>query len=273
MKDKLNRFIENIGGNFVEISYRDAIYQCMDLVYAWVFVLDIPKATIQNQYAYQVWTKPKAITKEYFDLLENTPDFVPVAGDLAVFKGGEAGHIGIVADNNNDVNGFNIFEQNLPLRANPRVRRSNYNNIIGFLRPKVQAIPQPEPIIEEDTIIPQIIDGQGNAMPVFKIVSTIKDQARDLEACQKNTKGRIKEEVEKEKARQQKYCDERVDVLKKSLEADYKTKLVNLENGHGTELSDLKIKYEKLLLRKVKDFGAGILFGLWLKKLLGRTGK
>lgn len=61
IENKLQRFIENIGNNFVEISYRDAIYQCMDLVYAWVFVLDIPKSSIQHQYAWEVYDKYPSI--------------------------------------------------------------------------------------------------------------------------------------------------------------------------------------------------------------------
>jgi len=37
MRDKLNQFIDNLNGEFVEVSYNKAIYQCMDLAYNWVF--------------------------------------------------------------------------------------------------------------------------------------------------------------------------------------------------------------------------------------------
>lgn len=272
MKDKVQRFIDNIGGNFVEISYKDAIYQCMDLVYAWIFVLDIPKSTIQHLYAYEVWTKPRSITKEYFDLLENTPDFVPVAGDLAVYKGGEAGHIGIVADNNNDVNGFNIFEQNLPLGANPRVRRSSYNNIIGFLRPKQKVVPQPEPIIEDDTVIPQIIDEQGNAMQVHAIRSTINDMKRDFDSLKKSVEGKVNEAVEKERVKQLRECEERVKILKASVETEYKDKLADQESECQDDKKELRLELERMAFRKAKDLPASTLFRFALRKLF-RLGK
>lgn len=263
MKDKVQRFIDNIGGNFVEVSYKDAIYQCLDLVYLYVFTLDIPKATIQNLYAYQVWTKPKTITREYFDLLENTPDFVPIAGDLAVFKktiNGTAGHIGVVADNNNDVNGFNLYEQNYPTGANPRIRRSSYNHIAGFLRPKVKAVPQPEPIIEEDTVIPQIIDEQGNAMQVHAIRSTINDTKRALKSCEENTQGRINEAVEKERAAQLKSCNERVNTAKSEVKTEYEEKIKEMDK-------EMDIEYKKLELRKVDKFSGFALIRLGVLKL------
>src|SRR3990167_2146864 len=97
MKDKLNQFIANLNGQFIEISYKDAIYQCMDLAYTWVFCLGYPKATIQNLNAYQVYVNPKAITKEYFDLIPKTLDGIPQDGDLVVWGSdyGPAGHIAI----------------------------------------------------------------------------------------------------------------------------------------------------------------------------------
>jgi len=37
MKDKFNQFVDNLNGQFVEVSYKKALYQCMDLVYNWAF--------------------------------------------------------------------------------------------------------------------------------------------------------------------------------------------------------------------------------------------
>lgn len=135
MEDKLNRFIENTQGHFQEVSYKQAIYQCMDLVYEWVFCLDIPKATIQHQYAYEVWTKASDLTREYFDLLENTPDFVPKDGDIGVLKGGKAGHI-VIALGGGNTRSFLRYEQNNPIGTHPAVNSGGYANILGFLRPK-----------------------------------------------------------------------------------------------------------------------------------------
>jgi hypothetical protein len=272
MKDKVQRFIDNIGGNFVEISYREAIYQCMDLAYAWVFALDIPKSTIQHLYAYEVYTKPRSITKEYFDLLKNTPDFIPQAGDLAVWKGGTAGHIGICTGEG-DVNFFKVFEQNNPLGSNAQVHNRSYVNIIGFLRPKQKALPVPEPVIENDTIIPQIIDDNGNAMEVQAIASTLKDTKKALKSANANLEARVKEAIEKTRAEELKNCNERVKTAETTLKTEHSTKIADLKAECKTKLKDANLKYEVMVWKKVDGLSPFALFRLGLKKLFRRTGK
>jgi len=136
LTEKLNQFIDNLNGQFVEVSYKDAIYQCMDLAYAWVFCLDYPKATIQHQYAYEVFTSPNDLTRKYFDLISNTPDFVPRDGDICVFKGGTAGHIAVCLGGGT-TSKFWRFEQNNPLGTNAALNERGYTNMLGVLRPKV----------------------------------------------------------------------------------------------------------------------------------------
>ena len=175
MKDKLNQFILNLQGQFVEVSSREAIYQCMDLTYAWVFCLGYPKETIQNQYAYQVWTNPKDITRQYFDLLPNTATFIPQDGDIAVYDktaSNIAGHIG-VALGGGTITQFRCFEQNYPVGTNALVRLRNYNTpkLLGVLRPKVFDTL----VITDQTRIPQI----GN-QEVQAIRGTIGDKDRKI---------------------------------------------------------------------------------------------
>jgi len=133
---KLNQFIDNLNGQFIEVSYREAVYQCMDLAYAWVFCLDYPKATIQHQYAYEVFTKPNELTYKYFDLIPNTDDFIPQDGDICVFKGGTAGHIAICLGGGTRFK-FKRFEQNNPLGTSASINERGYTNMLGVLRPKV----------------------------------------------------------------------------------------------------------------------------------------
>ncbi|KKK61702.1 hypothetical protein LCGC14_3011700, partial [marine sediment metagenome] len=144
MKDKLNQFISNLNGQFVEVSYKKALYQCMDLAYNWAFALNIPKATIQRLYAYEVFTKATDLTREYFDVIPNTPDGIPQDGDLVVFKGGKAGHIAIALGGGN-TRSFMRFEQNNPLGTHAHVQSGGYVNILGWLRPKfatIEGVPQ-----------------------------------------------------------------------------------------------------------------------------------
>ena len=145
MKDKLNQFVSNLNGQFAEVSDKTNIYQCMDLVYLWVFVLGYPKATIQHLYAYQAFTEPSDLTREYFEIIPNTSSFVPKDGDIGVFKGGTAGHIGVCLSGGN-TSSFPFFEQNSPLGTNAHITtHKTYTNFLGVLRPKYQ-----EPTIISD---------------------------------------------------------------------------------------------------------------------------
>lgn len=141
MKDKLNQFILNLQGQFVEVSDASNRFQCMDLAYNWVFVLGYPKATIQHLYAYQVFTEPNDITRKYFDVIPNSPEFIPNDGDIAVYDktpGNIAGHIGIALGGGTTAS-FKCFEQNYPVGTNSSVRDRNYTTpkLLGVLRPKV----------------------------------------------------------------------------------------------------------------------------------------
>lgn len=135
MKDKLNQFISNLNGQFVEVSYKEAIYQCMDLAYNWIFTLGIPKATIQQGAAYQAWTNASDLTRQYFDLIENKLETIPQEGDLVVWnnKYGKYGHIAIVVEATQTK--MTVFEQNNPLGTNAHVQDRSYTNVSGFLRP------------------------------------------------------------------------------------------------------------------------------------------
>ena len=134
MKDKLNQFISNLNGQFVEVSYRPAPYQCFDLAYAWVFALDIPKATVQHGAAFEIWTKANDLTRQYFDLIPNKLETIPQEGDLVVWnnKYGRYGHVAIVIEATQTR--MKVFEQNNPLGTNAHIQDRSYTNVSGFLR-------------------------------------------------------------------------------------------------------------------------------------------
>ena len=146
MKDKLNQFVANVIGQFIEVSDRTNIYQCMDLVYVWLFVLGYPKATIQRLYASEVFTKATDLTRQYFYLIPNTADFIPQDGDICVFSNKvlvngvwvDVGHIGVALGSGTTAS-FSYFGQNWPLGTNASIRASDYitPKLLGVLRPKV----------------------------------------------------------------------------------------------------------------------------------------
>lgn len=173
MRDKLNQFVANLNGQFVEVSSKSAIYQCMDLAYNWVFCLDYPKITIQHGNAYEVYTAPNDTTRQYFDIIPNTPDGIPQDGDLVVWSSsyGPAGHIAI-ALGGGTVNSFMCFEQNNPLGTNAHLQSRSYYRVLGWLRPKVF----PTLTITDQTRIPQI-----DNMEVQAIRSRLNDQQQNIE--------------------------------------------------------------------------------------------
>jgi hypothetical protein len=77
-----------------------------------------------------------ASDKEWIKIL-NTPTGVPVKGDVLVWKGNSptaVGHTAIFVDGN--VNDFHSFDQNYPVGSAPHIQYHNYNNLLGWIRPK-----------------------------------------------------------------------------------------------------------------------------------------
>ena len=151
------------------------------------------------------------------------------------------------------------------------------NRVIEMARnysvPPPPPSPPPSPEITDQTRIPQIVDEQGVPMEVQAIKSRLRDMRKDLEDAGTTLARRIKEETEKVRAEELRDCDRRV---KKAITTAEKNRddiwRPDLETAKQ-DLKDLKLEYEKLLLRQVKNFGAFTLFRLGLKKLFGRAGK
>ena len=137
MKEKFQEFLKWVEGQGIELSDETNIYQCMDLAYSWIFYLNYPKSTIQHLYAYQIYTEPREITLNYFDLIKNTPSAVPQAGDLVIWSNvvGVAGHVAI-ATGQGDTNKFKSLDQNWQGVSRAVIVEHTYKGVIGWLRPK-----------------------------------------------------------------------------------------------------------------------------------------
>jgi len=153
MKEKLNQFISNLNGQFVEVSSKSALYQCMDLAYVWVFCLGLPKSAIQQGYAYEIWDKANDLTRQHFDLVVNTIETIPQEGDLVVWnnKYGPAGHIAIVIEATQTK--MKVFEQNNPLGSSAHIQDRSYTNVSGFLRPIIPQVDKPEMVALQGQIV------------------------------------------------------------------------------------------------------------------------
>ena len=109
-------------------------YQCMDL---WNdFVKEVlGEEGVGADCAKNILNNPRV--RELFDVIENTPDFVPQRGDVAVFTGGTWGHVAIILDAN--INCFYSLEQNWkPQQLTEEFHDYFYMGPIVFLRAKDQ---------------------------------------------------------------------------------------------------------------------------------------
>lgn len=126
-------FIAKYNGKQVEVAgSAGAEYQCVDLANAYIReCLNFPIIE---------WTDAKDFPLhcgDYFDYIKNTPEGVPVKGDLVVWTasvGSGHGHIACFIEG--DANSFTSFDQNwsTPLRC--KIEGHSYQYVGGWMHPK-----------------------------------------------------------------------------------------------------------------------------------------
>lgn len=137
MKD-FNLFEIYVLGQGIEVSSKDAPFQCMDLAYLWALYNGVPKVAIQHGTAKEVFKTPNVVTRHYFEIIKNTPTFVPREGDLGIFDGtsnNPSGHI-VVHTKKADTNKFESLDQNWGGKKFVTLVTHNYKNYLGVLRLK-----------------------------------------------------------------------------------------------------------------------------------------
>lgn len=140
LNDTFDKFFTDNNNKFVERVDPTALNQCMDLVIYWCEYLGLPRTIFSGMYsAYQVWSAPNQATKDAFNFLNNTPDFVPLKGDICVWSAsynGGPGHIGVCSGNGSNTSTFECFEQNDPTGSVSHMKVYGYSTVYGFLRLK-----------------------------------------------------------------------------------------------------------------------------------------
>ena len=135
---KFDDFVAQFNGTSVEVVDASNKYQCFDLAVAWVQWLGLQNS-FQHLYAYSIYSSPTELTKQNFELIENTPLAVPQEGDIVVWSkkyNGTAGHVAI-ATGKGDINQFFAFSQNDPIGAVSQIKKYKYDNVLGWLRPRI----------------------------------------------------------------------------------------------------------------------------------------
>jgi len=188
LKAKFQEFFNQWNGKPCEVNDPSNLNMCMDLAYAFLDKLEIPRDAIRHLYASEVYTKPNDLTVKFFEMFPNTPNGIPQCGDLVVFKGGVAGHISI-AKGEGSTSSFESFDQNYGSTVNKcGLINHSYDNVLGWLRPRVGLIPipLPGPQINDQTIIH--LEGVGDME-----VQAIRGEIRDSREAIKNYKWRVSE--------------------------------------------------------------------------------
>ncbi len=139
----LDEFIQKYNGKGVDWD-NYAAGQCVDLFrYYCDEVLGIPQpAGVWG--AANFWSdfSSDPVLVENFTQLENTTNFIPNKGDVAIWNfnaGGGYGHVAIVCEDNNTLDNFTSFDQNWSKVSYCEIVKHNYNKIFGFLRPKTSS--------------------------------------------------------------------------------------------------------------------------------------
>ncbi len=147
-------------------------FQCVDLYRQYVKeVLGFPQSK-PIPGAKDVWD---TYLSEYYTRIANTPTGVPQRGDIMIWGStyGKYGHIAVVTEAT--VKNFKCFSQNDPVGTLCKeISYTSYKGVLGWLRPKAQAIPQPNPDALEACL-------KDHVMLVDKIEKELKPTIIDLE--------------------------------------------------------------------------------------------
>lgn len=125
----LQEFINKYNGQYVDF---DGYYgpQCVDLAQFWSKNLGGPQFTGDAADIYGQGSP-------FYTSIPNTPDAVPVPGDIVIWGGalnGGPGHIAVFVSGNSS--SFSSFDQNWPLNSPCHIQYHNYNYVVGWLHPK-----------------------------------------------------------------------------------------------------------------------------------------
>lgn len=283
MKDKLTQFISNLNGQFVEVSSISAPNQCMDLAYNWVFCLDIPKSTIQQSAAYQVWSNASDFTRQYFELLENKVETIPQVGDLFIMGKTSSfpyGHIGIVIEATQTK--MKCFEQNFPTGTNSHIQDRGYTGVVGFLRPKANlnsSLPQWfETLLQEGGLS---INDESKIRIYFEKAKRYDEDTRILQEQVKSANDALAEKSLEVSGLLDKYqkSSSRVDeltelynkaVVERNDLSSQNTILSTRVSVLSEDLEALKIDYTTLESHSVEGLGFTQLITIALRKLFKR---
>jgi hypothetical protein len=135
----LKQFVEQYLGKFVDYDKKFGA-QCVDLYRQYCHdVLEMPDSeSVEGAKHLWMWYEETRIQKKHLQKLDNTPDFIPNVGDIVIYGDNKFGHVAIVLFAN--VNKMIVFEQDGYAQDGAKPAMRNYNNVLGFLRLREEAL-------------------------------------------------------------------------------------------------------------------------------------
>ena len=140
----LDNFIKTWNGRYIEVYDSNARNQCVDLILKWIQEIGLGHIIpLGVSSAYQLYSSPSQRIRDNFTIHKNTVTAIPQPGDIIVWssKYGPSGHTAIcVFATQYEIT---TFSQNDPLGVPCVIKKYNYDNVSGWLRPKL-SIPEPQ---------------------------------------------------------------------------------------------------------------------------------
>lgn len=132
-----DEFVTKYKGKRIEfdnVSY----YQCVDLVKFYARdVLGLKFGAFGNAKDYFYNYRLTPTLYDNFTKIANTATFVPIKGDIVIWKNGKYGHIAVATGEGN-TSWFKSFDQNYGIDKRCRIVKHNYKGFLGVLRPNNQ---------------------------------------------------------------------------------------------------------------------------------------
>lgn len=187
----LQSFINEYTDTYVEIAGSpNAINQCVDLANAWILEgWGLPIIE---------WTNAQDFPKKkepHFEFIENKLDIFPNPGDLVIFKSPDSvGHISVYVKYIHK-NLFTSFDQNYPLGSPCKLVNHNYQNVLGWMRPKGDSMPDEGTKATKDMVLGFHVEGLSDTDTVGKLDEEYQKERGRTKSCRADRE-KLKEMVE-----------------------------------------------------------------------------
>jgi hypothetical protein len=245
--------------------------ECLSIVKLYikeVFDIDAPPSGSNSAYGY--WQNFPDPLPTIFEKISNAPGVVPLPGDIPIWKptaDNSFGHIDICISASVNSSKFTGFDQNWGSKE-AHIQIHNYNNVVGWLHPKEEPMPDPNCDPEDAN---RLRNCRGDRDQIYIALGIPTDSNVDV-ALKKlqEIKDRI-ESVGKQCEIDKKTISERLDEFKSTnliLEGEKNKVYEALGLAKDTPVDKVLKKIESLGINQLESMTGGELIVAGIKKLL-----